>query len=83
MVFGFRNASLYNVSAARCVRRMTKSNDGPISSTSTRGVFEPDFLSSTLQEIIHSVQIFPYHSRLWTARIVLLTFLPIVCSHSK
>lgn len=43
-------AAFIKSSDARCVLLRTKSSDGPISSTSTRGVRLPDFFSNTLKK---------------------------------
>ena len=51
--FGCFIASLYRESAAKCNRLTSKSKEGPISSISTRGVFDPDFFNNTLQIMIY------------------------------
>lgn len=60
VIFTFRAlgclwANLYKSSEARCVLLKTKSNDGPISSSSIRGVRHPDFFNRHLQ--LHNIQI--------------------------
>lgn len=42
-------AAFIKSSDAKCVLLSTKSSDGPISSTSTRGVRLPDFFNNTLK----------------------------------
>ena len=42
--FGILQARQYRSGAARRTRRITRSSEGPSSSSSTRGVLEPDFL---------------------------------------
>lgn len=51
--FGTFLASLNKSSEANLHRRMTKSKEGPTSSSSTRGIFVPDFFS----RILHNYQI--------------------------
>lgn len=51
-VFGCLSARLNRSSEASFVRRMTKSREGPMSSSSTLGVRLPDFFSKILQGII-------------------------------
>lgn len=50
-------ANLYKSSEARCVRLNTKSNDGPISSSSILGVRQPDFFNRHLCVHITSVSL--------------------------
>lgn len=50
--FGCLRANLYKSSDAILVRRTEKSMRGPISETSMRGVFKPDFFSAILYERI-------------------------------
>lgn len=50
-------ANLYKSSEARCVLRNTKSNEGPISSSSILGVRQPDFFNRHLCVHITSVSL--------------------------
>lgn len=49
MAFGTFVAAFIKSSDARCVLLITKSREGPISSSSTLGVRLPDFFNNTLK----------------------------------